>query len=374
MMNMAVRALRLGGVMLAASAVVAVASAWAVTVTQVPKSGALIAVACGSTQSCVAIGQGDGKRGAQSSLVRIDRGAVGAVTKLGTFSPKDVGCGSRSNCLAVGYTQASSGIGAAALPIRDGVAGVVKKLPGQAALFGVACPTASTCIAVGDTGTGSGGAAVDVIANGVPGPPQTVPGMDQLLAIACPSASDCVAVGSGVDGPAVITLTNGNPGPPQPVSAASLSDGLSAGGFSAVACATTTRCVAIGGGGGLGSEAVVVPISNGSPGPVELVPRTTGGFGHISCPTSTHCLATGVYQASRQGPIYNVSFPVSATGGIGAVRRTSTAPAYGLAIACPSAADCVYVGGRIINVANTITIGVVVTSGYSSKTGTSRAP
>ena len=213
----------------------------------------------------------DGKRGSQYSLVRIDGGAVGAITQLGTFSPMDVACGSRCNCLAVGYTQASSSISAAVSPIDDGVADAVKQVPGQVALFGVACSTASTCIAVGSM-MGSGGV-LDVITNGVPGPPQTVPGMGQLLAIACPSASDCVAIGTLTDSntAGVITFTNGNPSSPQPVSVPVLGE------FLAVACATTTRCVAVGSEEKLpsssgGHQGAVVAISTGSPGPVELLP------------------------------------------------------------------------------------------------------
>ena len=115
-----------------------------------------------------------------------------------------------------------------------------------------------------------------------------------------------------------------------------------------------------------------MPIRNGSPGPAELLPRTTGISG-ISCPTSTHRPAVGDYIAGRQGPDYNVSLPVSATGRLGTVRRTSSA-AYSLqAIACPSATDCVYGGGKTVEMSNSITVGVVVTSGYPSKPGSSRA-
>jgi hypothetical protein len=386
MRKIAVRALRVGVATLAAVAVVAVVSAWAVTVTQVPKSGEMLGVACGSTQSCVAIAQGDGKRGSQSSLVRIDGGAVGAVTKLGTFNPMGVACGSRSNCLAVGYTQAGSGISAAVLPIRNGVARTVKQVPGQVALFGVVCPTASTCIAVGRStmqptlvgGVFSfPGAVLDVITNGVPSAPRTVPGMSQLLGIACPSASDCVAVGTVTSGgPGVITLTNGNPGSPQPVSG--LDHDGEPGVLGVVACATTTRCVAVGSRGGGGSgEGIVVPIRNGSLRPAQLLPRTAS-ISDISCPTSTQCLAIGGYSAPREangspGPTYNVFLRVSATGTLGTIRRTSAA-AGGLGrIACPSEADCVYVGGKVIEVKNSITVGVVVTSGYPSKTSSTRA-
>jgi hypothetical protein len=57
----------------------------------------------------------------------------------------------------------------------------------------VACPTSTSCVAVG--AGSSGGVVVPVTADGIPGQASTVPGTSELVGVACPTSTSCVAVG-----------------------------------------------------------------------------------------------------------------------------------------------------------------------------------
>jgi len=57
-------------------------------------------------------------------------------------------------------------------------------------LLGVACPSATTCEALGDNFSGDG--VVVPITSGIPGGAVVVPGTE-LLGVACPSATTCEA-------------------------------------------------------------------------------------------------------------------------------------------------------------------------------------
>jgi hypothetical protein len=101
-----------------------------------------------------------------------------------------------------------------------GVAGAVQPVPGTLNLFAVACPSATTCVAVGDNGVGGVPAdgVVVPITNGTPDTAQAVLGTDVFLGAACSSTASCVAVGFTTSGQGVVMpITNGVPGIPQPV-------------------------------------------------------------------------------------------------------------------------------------------------------------
>jgi hypothetical protein len=143
----------------------------------------------------------------------------------------------------------------------------------------IACPTASNCVAVGDIQVnGTTEAVVVPITNGTPGPPQQVPGVLFLSGIACPSTSSCYAVG----GSSVVPITNGTAGTPISTSYF-LQD---------VACASPTACVAVG-----GAVPVGVPITNGAVGTPVVYPLPSGTsngiLGAVACPSSSGCIAYG---------------------------------------------------------------------------------
>jgi hypothetical protein len=204
-----------------------------------------------------------------------------------------VACSTSTNCVAVGVQYVYAGItiffDAVVVPITNGtpgpaqVFGFPNSTPGGF-LFGVVCPTSTTCLAVGD------GLLVP-ITNGIAGTPQTVP--YRLTGIACTSSTQCWASGqdtttspfSGI----VVPITNGSPGTPEEVTASgavTLSD---------IACLSATDCVATGqeavptGPTTTQAEGASIPIVNGTLGSLVLDSDVTG-FGGGTCPSTTSCL------------------------------------------------------------------------------------
>jgi len=197
-------------------------------------------------------------------------------------------------------------------------------------LNGIACPTTSTCYAVGratfDPALGYRGVAV-TITNGMPGGAQPVAGTAYLFGIACPTVTTCYAVGgnSPDQGP-VVTITNGIPGTPK-----------YAGGdifvLGSIACTTSSTCYAVS--SNLSGHGLVVPVTNGTPGSIQVVPDTSDLFG-IACPSTSTCYAVGV-----NGPEQAVLVTITA-GTVGAAQLLpGITQLYG--IACPGS-TCYAVG------------------------------
>jgi hypothetical protein len=105
-----------------------------------------------------------------------------------------IACPSSSTCFAVGVNSANTaGI---LVPITNGIAGAGTSVAGTTNLVAIACPTSAACIAVGDNNVGGGGVP---IANGTAGAGQSVAGTTSLAAIACPSIAACLAVGDNLN-------------------------------------------------------------------------------------------------------------------------------------------------------------------------------
>jgi hypothetical protein len=239
-------------------------------------------------------------------------------------------------------------------------------------LSGVACETAKVCIAAGDGNFSPDQGMILPITDGVPGTPRAVPNADNLTGIACPSPTSCVAVGSVAGSPhaegVVVRITSGIAGAGEVIAGTH--------GLEAVACPGVTQCEAVGSnysGGGFvvpitnvpGRKAVrpnysggdggfVVPITNGVPGRVEapqkpvLVAETKSGkwsefsFTGIACAISSRCEAVGANMTVEQSASRSVALPVKngAPGHYGVVAGSSQLNG----VACPSTDTCIAVG------------------------------
>jgi hypothetical protein len=78
------------------------------------------------------------------------------------------------------------------VPITSGAPGTAQAAPGTQNLFGVACPTSTTCELVGYDGSNG---VVAPITSGSPRTAQPVSGTANLRGVACPSSTTCEAVG-----------------------------------------------------------------------------------------------------------------------------------------------------------------------------------
>lgn len=163
------------------------------------------------------------------------------------------------------------------LPVAKGVAGAVEDIPGTLEFSGVACPSASSCVAVGQQ---LGGGVIVPIADGRPGRVSSLP--DAFSGVACGSRSFCVAVGWSGEG-TVVPITNGIAGAARDAPGARLSG---------VACANASFCVAVGQSTVFADQGTVVPITNGTAGRPRATPRTVG-LSAVSCPAPSSCVAVG---------------------------------------------------------------------------------
>ena len=270
----------------------------------------------------------------------------------------DVACPSATTCEAVGDNSFEQSM---VVTITNGVPGPPVAVPGTRPIefYGVACPSATTCEAVGGAFDNEAGENVVVpITNGVPGTPVPVPGDFSFLGVACPSATTCEAVGAGGEGEVVVPITGGVPG--TPVSPVGSDNGLSS-----VACTSAATCVATGedfecGGITTCEDAEVVPITDGVPGtPVVVVPEVVEsgssswfeewGFVGVACPSATTCEAVGRGGGGAGNPVPPADSGAAVlpiTDGVpGTPAVVVPGPAYFSSVACPSAATCEAVGG-----------------------------
>ena len=152
-----------------------------------------------STTSCFAVGDYDTARfAANPTLVEHWNGSQWKITTdpnpIGGGSLEGVSCPSTTSCLAVGYTGSGD-----LVEHWNGSSWKITTSPRvstNAALRGVSCPSPTSCFAVGDTGVKSlvehwNGSSFSVMASpSSPGSTLTV-----LNGVSCPSPTSCFAVG-----------------------------------------------------------------------------------------------------------------------------------------------------------------------------------
>jgi len=300
----------------------------------------LEAVACASTTSCVAVGY---QYGVDVGLVMtITDGNPGRIEIVpDTTAITSVACPTVTLCEAVGVDASYNSV---VVPIANGMPGAPQIVKGS--FSAVACFSAGTCEAVGGSGVVS-------ITDGVPGTPEPVAGVTALSAVACPSADVCQAVGStfvrGYESNppgqiAAVTITNGTPGPAEVLPAYIALYGL--------ACTSATGCVAVGDyyfrsyadGYPYQNDGLVVPLNNGRFGEAQLVPGATDLYS-VACADAGSCQAGGVENWAQ--PSEGVVVPIT-NGALGLAQPVpDTAPlgqAKFLGIACPAPSQCEAVG------------------------------
>ena len=129
----------------------------------------------------------------------VTNGIPGAATPVtGTDILSGVACSSATSCVAVGHKGPSdAGVGVV-VPVTNGIAGTVTPVTGTDVLLGVACSSAASCLAVGQNASIASNprGVVVTITNGTPRATTTAAGTDFLLGVACSSATSCLAVGT----------------------------------------------------------------------------------------------------------------------------------------------------------------------------------
>lgn len=248
------------------SAVLATSNGWATWSSQsVPDEGGLTGIACPSTAACFAI---------SNEAILMMSGSTWSTEDQfwgTTTSPSAVACPTVSAC----YVATDTGV----LATSDaGATWSDETTPAGDTLTDIACPAVGTCYATGNEGTSpptfppvvaemtSGGSWANVA---------TFTG--SLAAIACPSPSTCVAVGT-----LVVATTNGGSSWATQQTPAGINQ------FTAVACPSTAECFVV------GPDGILATTDGGSAWGPETVPAGSGDFVAVTCPTVDDCYALGM--------------------------------------------------------------------------------
>lgn len=279
-----------------------------------PDGFALRGVACPTSASCVAVGTG--RATPQGIVVALASDGSGfgnappeTISTPGAESDlSSVACPTPTTCVAVGSSSAlpgsESGSGEVALiGLNRGRVTIrtAEAIPGLEGLWDVACPTSATCLAVGTAspsgiGSGTAGIAVRLTLDGERldvGPVESVASVDNLYGIACPTSAVCLSVADGdTRGEVVPLIVRSDALSIGPARAIGTASGAQ-GAPRGIACPTSTTCVAT---GGNSTQGLAVPISIGANGlalgPIQKVAGTSN-LVRVACPTSLDCVAVG---------------------------------------------------------------------------------
>ncbi len=199
---------------------------WTATEAALPAGAAasqtadLVSVVCPSTSSCVAVGFYADSSGSSQGLLETLSGTTWTATEAPVTTAHSqadlvsVACASASSCAAAGEYRDSSGNRQGLLDTLSGTTWTATEAPVPAGAFvdpnanlvSVACPSATSCVAVGAYTSSSGGA--EGLLETLSGTTWTAteaplpPGASQTagpVSVACPSVSSCVAVGYYTD-------------------------------------------------------------------------------------------------------------------------------------------------------------------------------
>lgn len=229
-----------------------------------PVTGAVLAVSCGSSTACVAVGRGTIPDSTGASMMMVDTLAGGSWTEgilplpagAVTAQLNAVSCTGPSTCVAVGqYNTAQPQAVIESLKGKKWTAltGIDPAGASWAALTGVACVN-QACTAIG---TASNGSFVEQLDGSTWSPTllalpagQTAMSLDS---ISCPTATGCTAVGSTTGSSGTSALMDSEVGATwSPTVSASTGSSLAS-----VSCNASGGCVAVGTQSGFGLEEVL---------------------------------------------------------------------------------------------------------------------
>jgi hypothetical protein len=350
------RRARATAVCIAAIAVVAAIAIPATEVAAAPTPSDLYDVACPTATSCFAVGQVDA-----APLVRHWNGSTWSAMPSPLPAGTDAGglnavaCPSATSCFAVGLASSSAavrGLVERMVGTKWSAATLPAPAAGSQALWeSVACTGPKRCFAVGSAFPLHGGNQRPAVSawNGTKWASKYVPGPSTVFAdiadVACPSARSCVGVGNSSIGPFVVRW-NGSAwklaaSPLSPSSEQILN-------LASVACPSTASCFAAGyivsrttG----NSVTTAVAHWNGTTWTLTRPPRPAKRYLlGVACGSTTVCFAVG--SAMDASPHRAVIQRLKANNTWSAVSAPAVPAAEWIlrGVACPTAKRCVAVG------------------------------
>ncbi len=289
----------LAGMALLVAPAVSAAATW--TIQSTPKTvehPALHAVSCGSSTSCITVGEQQ-KEAKQATLAEAWNGTAWSVMTIpnptGSLVShlRGVSCTSSTACMAVGSYTNSKSEDRTLIEHWNGTAWSILTTPSATVyLHAVSCTSATACTAVGN---GSGAENVAERWNGTEWVIQAVPGKGLLASVSCGSATECTALGT--EGKPTAEFWNGtkwsSQTPTEPPESHNSLEAVSCHGISCFAVGVTNPD----GTSNTGTLAELSLLGDWAP-PEYTPPLEKSGFDSVSCVTptgSTWCVATGSY-------------------------------------------------------------------------------
>jgi hypothetical protein len=342
--------------------------------TPVPaKDNELADITCPSPTDCIAvghIGEGASTLGPDNRTLILQGGGAGWQVVPSPNAPNEAGselfgvtCLSPDNCIAVGQSDTSGSTPTTLIEQNGGSGWTLVPSPnanaygGIGSLSGVACASATHCVAVGDYQSENAAYFQTLIEQNFGNGWKVVPSANtdpsednSLAAVACPSSSLCIAVGSrGKDRNLPLIEQNTGAG-------WTLVPATGIGSLSGIACPSTRRCVATGGNFSwsdrtLAEEPLIEELVDG----VWIAlptPHQAGSLVNVACPTPTYCISVGdVFRLgqSNQSPLIvaekgSNGWTVALTKDIGNQEDSFSA------VACADAARCIAVGHQHVGI------------------------
>ena len=282
------------------------------------------AVSCASPTACTAVGSFTDSTGRIVPLAERLDGTSWSVQSVpnpagaGYSLLSGVSCTSATACTAVGSSSASFNSDGVTLAERwDGTSWSIQATPNPegangSALNGVSCTSATACIAVGSIANSSfRNVALAESWNGTSWSIQTTPQPSGAIGsnfngVSCISGTACTAVGTfGTSGGGGGTLAERWNGTSWSIQTSPNPTGTDAFDLSAVSCASTTACTAVGLiiKGNLGQiEETFAERWNGTSWSIQTTPSLpssgNGQLSGVSCTSTTACTAVGSFATS----------------------------------------------------------------------------
>jgi hypothetical protein len=321
------------------------------------------AVSCTSPRSCTAVGYAITRStGTDHTVVQewdgaawtAPAGAMTAGTDAASFA--GVSCGTTS-CVAVGSQVSGTGGRTTLAARRSGTTWTVEPAPAgpralASLLTSVACPSATTCVAVGD---GQRGGNTDLALTEVWHPNQwTLTAVhnprgaedNNLGSVSCSSATACTAVGSA-DGNTLAENWDGTGWSIRRTANSPMAGAVNV--LNSVTCSTATSCAAVGYAEGL-PKATLVERWDGASWVIEPSPNAgreaDNELTGVSCAAPASCLAVGGSDTASGGLVAPLS--ESFNGSSWTIKHVPLpSGALGgelLGVSCVTAADCTAAG------------------------------
>jgi hypothetical protein len=347
---------------------------WSVVANPNPANAELAsldAVSCPSVLvlDCVAVGSYEPQSGGESTLAEIWDGVQWLIeptptTGMPYSSLTSVSCSSTSSCMAVGSDSASGGQSGISDPLAefwDGTTWSVVSIPGswsgESALDSIDCPTTTTCVAVGSSGSSPTATLVEdwngVTWSKVTSPSPVGAAAPTLAAVSCVTPSSCVAVGAtgnfaDLGTSALAEQWNGTSW--SLLTLPEVSEGPSD--LSGISCISATSCTAVGNASSSSNEITesLIESWDGSRWTVATSananPNAYNNYlGAVSCAGPTFCVAIGSsVPSTASGSVSPISLIETWNGSIWTLSSEQLSNSLD-GVTCNASLACTIVGG-----------------------------